>query len=279
MIREMTAGDIAAGLRLCRLSGWNQLECDWALFLELSPHGCRVAEKHGKVVGTVATLRYQDQFSWLAMVLVDPAERGAGIGTRLLKEGLMLLDDEACVRLDATPLGRPLYQRYGFVQEFALSRMTAVVDARRLRAASSRVRPMREEDLPAVLAWDRDVFGADRQPLLRQSFHHAPGCAWVADRESLQGYCFGRPGYKYHQLGPIVAKNENIASELVSECLQRQNGRGFAIDAPTASSAWMAQLASFGFAEERPFVRMCRGTRQQAGACAQIFGIAGPEFG
>ena len=279
MIREMTAGDIAAGLRLCRLSGWNQFEQDWALFLKLSPHGCRVAEKHGKVVGTVATLRYQDRFSWLAMVLVDPAERGAGIGTRLLKEGLMLLEDEACVRLDATPLGRPLYERHGFVEEFALSRMTAVVDARRLLPVSSRVRPMREEDLSAVFACDLDAFGADRQPLLRQSFHQAPGAAWVAGRAALQGYCFGRPGYKYDQLGPIAAINETIASELVSQCLQHQNGCRFAIDTPTASSAWMARLASFGFEEERSFVRMRRGAYQHTGGCAEIFGIAGPEFG
>jgi hypothetical protein len=56
----MTASDISAGLRLCRLSGWKPLECDWRLFLKLSPHGCRVAEKQGKVVGTVAALRYQE---------------------------------------------------------------------------------------------------------------------------------------------------------------------------------------------------------------------------
>jgi hypothetical protein len=33
----MTASDISAGLRLCRLSGWNQLECDWTLFFETEP--------------------------------------------------------------------------------------------------------------------------------------------------------------------------------------------------------------------------------------------------
>lgn len=277
--RKMLTGDIAAGLRLCRLSGWNQLEHDWVLFLRLSPRGCRVAEKHGKVVGTVATLRYQDRFSWLAMVLVDPAERGAGLGTRLLQEGLMLLDNDACVRLDATPLGRPIYKRHGFIEELALSRMTATADAHPIRAGSSHIRRMREEDLPSIFAWDMEAFGADRQALLRQVFRLGPGYAWVSEDRDLQGYCFGRPGYKYQQLGPIVAKNEIIASELVSECLLHQSGMGFAIDTPTICPAWLAQLTSLGFTEERPFARMQRGEHQQTGWYDQVFGIAGPEFG
>lgn len=61
VLREMTRADIPAGLRMCPLRGWNQFEPDWALFLRLNPHGCCVAEKHGKVVGTVAALRYQDR--------------------------------------------------------------------------------------------------------------------------------------------------------------------------------------------------------------------------
>lgn len=278
-LRDMVTSDIAAGLRLCRASGWNQLEHDWAAFLEFSPRGCRVAEKSGKVVGTVATLRYQDRFSWLSMVLVDPAERGAGIGTRLLQEGLLLLRDESCIRLDATPLGRPIYERHGFVEEFGLKRMTVAARMRARDGAPSRVRPMREHDFPAVFAWDAQIFGADRSRLLRRWFRLAPDCASVVEGAEMEGYCFGRPGYKYNQLGPIVAKNEIIASELVSECLRRAGNHGFSIDAPTAPSEWMAQLTALGFTEERPFMRMRRGAHPNAGVCASLFGIAGPEFG
>src|SRR5258708_17082276 len=124
LLRNMTADDIPAGLRLCRASGWNQLESDWNVFLNWNPSACRVAERDGNVVGTVAALRYGDCFSWLSMVLVDPTERGAGIGTRLLQEGLALLRED-CVRLDATPLGRPLYARNGFVDEYPLIRIQA----------------------------------------------------------------------------------------------------------------------------------------------------------
>lgn len=278
-LRDMLTSDIAAGLRLCRASGWNQLEHDWAAFLEFSPGGCRVAEKNGKVVGTVTTLRYQEQFSWLSMVLVDPAERGAGIGTRLLQEGLMLLKHENCVRLDATPLGRPIYERHGFVEEFPLKRMAVSASTYNAASLSSRIRRMRESDLPAVFAKDAKVFGADRSLLLRRWLQLAPGCAFVAEGGGMEGYCFGRPGCKYSQLGPIVAKNEIIASELISECMRRAPNDAFAIDAPAISAEWMAQLTALGFVEERPFTRMSRGERPNATPCASLFAIAGPEFG
>ena len=277
-IREMTEPDIGAGLRLCRLSGWNQLEPDWSLFLELSPRGCRVAEKHGTVVGTVATLRYQDRFSWLAMVLVDPAERGAGIGTTLLEEGLAILRGEECIKLDATPLGEPLYARHGFVEEFPLARMTAPRGHRPPLVDSRQVRPMRQEDLPGILFWDQNAFGADRGPLLLHFFTQASQYAWVAGENKILGYCFGRPGHKYDQIGPIVAKDENVAAALVSASIADRE-RPSVIDAPIAKAAWVARLNSFGFTQERPFVRMRCGVERRPELENTVFGIAGPEFG
>lgn len=278
-LRDMATSDIPSGLRLCRASGWNQLEHDWAAFLAFSPGGCRVAEKNGQVVGTVTTLRYQERFSWLSMVLVDPAERGAGIGTRLLQEGLMLLKQENCVRLDATPLGRAIYERHGFIEEFPLKRMAVSTRAYKAVCRSSRIRQIRESDLPSVFAWDREVFGADRSLLLRRWLELAPDCAFIAEGGGVEGYCFGRPGHKYSQLGPIVAKNEMIAGELISECLRRATNDAFAIDAPAISAEWIAQLTALGFVEERPFTRMSRGGRPNASPWAALFAIAGPEFG
>src|SRR5918993_4962233 len=91
-LRVMTCTDVESGLRLCRAAGWNQVARDWQLFLTVNPDGARVLDQRDQVVGTVTSLRY-GPFGWLAMVLVDPAERGHGLGTRLLTVGLDLLRD------------------------------------------------------------------------------------------------------------------------------------------------------------------------------------------
>src|SRR5579863_7651316 len=117
-IRPMTMHDLAAGMQLCRLSCWNQLEEDWRCFLDGTAGSGWLAEQDGVAIGTVATLRYRPGFAWLSMMLVDPAHRRTGVGSQLLATALAALTDEACVRLDATPAGEPLYRRFGFVAEY-----------------------------------------------------------------------------------------------------------------------------------------------------------------
>jgi ribosomal protein S18 acetylase RimI-like enzyme len=276
-MREMTRQDIAAGLRLCRIARCNQTENDWSLFLELSPEGCRVAEKSGRVIGTVTTLPYQDRFSWLSMILVDPQERRAGIGTKLLQGGLQLLDGMACIRLDATPAGRELYRKHGFTDEYTLSRMTISSSPAKKPAISGRVRRMRQQDLAAVYNRDREVFGADRRVILDELFQRAPEFAWIAGEERMQGYCFSRPGPLYRQLGPIVADGAEIAASLVTQCLL-QTTEPVVIDAPQQPE-WLQWLNAMGFAEERRFIRMYLGENRYPGVPTATYGIVGPEFG
>src|SRR5690606_6327999 len=110
LYRPMVSGDIPAGLSLCRAAGWNQTAEDWNLFLKLSPKGCCVAvDDEGQVRGTVTTVRYEDHFSWIGMVLVDPSHQRRGIGIQLLREALHVLGDEGTIKLDATPAGRTVY--------------------------------------------------------------------------------------------------------------------------------------------------------------------------
>jgi GNAT superfamily N-acetyltransferase len=279
LIRDMKAQDVAAGLRLCRASGWNQLEADWSLFLQLSPSGCRVAEKNGQIIGTVATLRYQDRFSWLSMVLVDPQERRAGVGTRLLYEGFALLRDEVCIRLDATPQGRLLYIQHGFLDEYSISRLRTSAAGKQIAPVTGKVRRMCERDLAAVIRHDGVIFGADREPVLRSLFARSPEYAWIAVASGIEGYCFGRPGFLYPQLGPIIADDESIAAELVSQCLAHSSGQRFGIDAPQHCASWLQWLTSNGFSEERSFVRMHRGQNRYPGRTEFVFGVVGPEFG
>jgi GNAT superfamily N-acetyltransferase len=281
--RKMGPQDIPAGLRLCRASGWNQVEDDWHLFLTLRPYGCRVAEENGEVVGTVATLRYEERFSWVAMMLVDPERRRAGIGRKLLSEALDLLNNERCVRLDATPTGREMYRLYGFEDEYPLLRFARPAERRQASSVKGIVRQMMKADLAEVFAFDCQAFGADRSAILTSLFRRSPNYAWVsestASHSGTQGYCLGRPGFRYHQIGPVVASDERIAGELVAQCIHANAGVCFGIDAPQHSRSWREWLIEQGFVEERPFVRMCRGELRDPGEFGSVFAIVGPEFG
>lgn len=277
-IRQMTEEDIPAGGRLCRASGWNQIESDWRLFLEQNAEGCLVAEIDGEVAGTVATLPYQNRFTWLAMVLVEPSKRRNGIGTKLLEQALGRSGDNTCVRLDATAAGRQIYPRYGFHDEYPISRMVCARPHTALHRQRADARPVRSEDLPRILELDREVFGADREPVLRSLQARAPEYAWLIADSHIKGYCFGRDGFDYQQIGPVVATDEHVAQALVSCCL-RADTKPHLIDVPEHSTAWLDWLHLIGFLKERSFTRMFRGESKYPGDPKRVFAAAGPELG
>jgi GNAT superfamily N-acetyltransferase len=278
--RDMTRADIEAGLALCRASGWNQMRRDWELFLHLSPRGCRVAVKNGQVVGTVTTVRYEERFCWIGMVLVDPAERRQGIGTRLLHESLAVLKGERSIRLDATPAGHTVYRQFDFIDEYWLSRMETKRFDSPVKTEDNSARPMIESDLPQVLEIDREIFGADRGAMLAWMLEGAPEYAWVVERDNrIEGYTLGRHGYKFEHVGPVIAQDHGVALTLVKACLSRNAGRPFILDASRHSSEWKEELESLGFREQRPFIRMFHGVNLFPGLPEKQFAILGPEFG
>jgi GNAT superfamily N-acetyltransferase len=278
LIREMNVADIPGGLHLCQSSGWNQTERDWQHFLAAAPHGALAAFENGRVIGSVATLPY-GPFTWISMVLVDPAARRKGLGTLLLERGLALVPEQVVARLDATPAGEVLYRRLGFAAEYGLKRWFLEANRRGSRHAAG-ARLLTPADWPAIHAMDVRAFGASRATLLKRLANEASEYAWVAEHDGrLEGYLLGRHGRIREHLGPLIANNAETAGRLLDACLAAHPERTVFLDAPDDQRSWSAMLAERGFAIERPFLRMCRGQLVTPGQPSQVYAITGPEFG
>jgi GNAT superfamily N-acetyltransferase len=276
-LRTMTADDIPAGMRLKDLAGWNQTPADWMCFLEGSPSGCFAAEVEGKMVGTAATIVYEQRFAWIGMVLVDPAFRGRGIGTRLLQKTIEHLDGIGIgtMKLDATPAGRPIYQKLGFKDEYEIERWLLK-------------RPVPEADPAlglqpvsnAVLQLDREIFGADRGSLLRSLASENPDFAMVAEHDAeIAGYTFGRRGTLADHLGPWMARDEETATKLLDEFTRRSSRETVFVDALKERRFVSRMLLARGFKVSRPLTRMVRGPNPYPGRPDLLCAILGPEFG
>ena len=278
-VREMTAEDIPAGMRLKTLAGWNQVEADWRLFLDASPGGCFVTTDDQQVIGTVTTMSYGTRFGtrlgWIGMLLVDPDHRRKGIGTRLMRRAMQHLEACTTMGLDATPLGRPLYERLGFRPVADLQRM--VLDSAPPPGAPQHgIVPLGQ---PADWALDRRAFGADRQDLLGALQARTPALAWQRTHsDRMQGYCLGRRGTTYTQIGPLVAKQVEDAVALCQAALRACAGEPVLLDVPLSKERFRRHLAELGFVDRRAFTRMVVGA-DPPGTFARQFVIAGPEFG
>lgn len=280
LYRPMTPGDIPSGLALCRSAGWNQSLRDWTVLLNTNPGGAHVAmDENGKVMGTVTTMRYNNHFSWISMLLVDPIRQRQGIGLQLLRESLQILSNEDTVKLDATQAGRAVYVQLNFVDEYAVSRLQNRALAVS-RLPDSPARPIRQNDMPSVLAFDREIFGADRRPVLEWMFEGAPQYAYlIEDQKSITGYCFGRSGHNFTHIGPVVSRHPDAAKQILSSALRNCEGKPVIVDALHHTLEWNEWLTSLGFELQRPFIRMFRGTNAHPGLPQNQFAILGPEFG
>jgi GNAT superfamily N-acetyltransferase len=273
----MTAADIPAGMRLKDLAGWNQTPADWERFLAASPSGCFVAEVNGQAVGTAATIVYENRFAWIGMVLVDPEFRGRGIGTRLLESAIEFLDGMGVptMKLDATPQGKPIYEKLGFSTEFEIERWAFERPAR-----GEQPQPSARAPLAKILSWDREVFGADRSELLRSLDRESPDFTITVGAEGeLAAYALGRRGSRADHLGPWVSRNEAGARELLDEFLRRSKRESIVVDGVKRSPFALALLRAKGFAFSRPLTRMVRGPNCFPGQPELMCSVLGPEFG
>ena len=293
-IRALTVEDLAGALSLSTTAGWNQQLNDWRFLLRMAPAGAFAAIIDDRVVGTAIGIDYGG-FAWIAMMLVDPHYRGRGLGRRLLEAAMDAVPPNRRIRLDATPLGRPLYERYGFEVEATLSRHVsdgAHRGAAPSSYASSAVQPLTAVDLDGVIQQDRRTFGGRRGAVLEWAFQGAPRYAHTVRSENgFLAYCLGREGRLFDQIGPVVAGDDLAAHALVNAALDAAGSRPVAIDVFDSRTAFSASLQERGFVVERPLIRMCRAAESAAsrnGAAESAhdssrrgheLAIFGPEFG
>jgi len=275
----MTPADIPLGMRLKDEAGWNQTEADWRRLLALAPAGCFVACVGGQGVGTAVAVVVDGKAGWLAMVLVLPEYRRRGIGTALLQTAMRFLEDQGIrsIKLDATPLGKKVYDRMGFVEEYGLQRR----QGQGRRSTFERVTPLTDADWADVLDLDTKVYGVHRGGVLR-SFHAAcPHRARVYRHPDgrLLGYLFVRPGSRAWHLAPWAAVEPEAAVQLLRATLNDLADEPVFFDVPGPNRAGVALAEEYGFSIQRPFIRMFRGENPWPGRPEWVYATSGPEKG
>lgn len=132
LLRDPRAGDMGIVVQqqaelYTREYGWNSefealvAEIVARFLREFDPSGerCWIAEKDGKVIGSVFVVRHDETTAKLRMLYVDASARGLGIGNRLVEETLRFARQAGYKRmiLWTTSIltdARKLYQRAGF---------------------------------------------------------------------------------------------------------------------------------------------------------------------
>jgi ribosomal protein S18 acetylase RimI-like enzyme len=235
-IRKLGPDDLRRCVALSVDRGWSPERAKWALLL-----GCAEAfgvdapdgavPRRGRLAGAVVLTRWGPDLASVGMMLVATRYARRGLGRALMEHLLAEAGGDATVMLFATDMGRPLYEKLGFlpvrrnvsfVGTFRPGRVDVGATA---GALPGFVRPAAEADLPSILAVDRAAFGADRSRVLTRLPGFAEHLAVLETDQGISGYAAAWRNLPSSAIiGPVVAPDAEAAKRLIADLAAKVSG-------------------------------------------------------
>ena len=275
-LRAMCATDLGAAHALSVAVHWPHRLVDWEFAFALGQG--LVAERDGEVVGTAFLWRWGPRHATLGLVIVDPRCQGRRIGQRLM-QGLLDGLDGVTVLLHATPEGRGLYERAGFVTtgEVRQHQGQAVQAPLVALERGVRLRPASRRDLPRLVALDARASGMAREALLRRLLETGKTVVLDRDGEAL-GFAISRRFGRGRVIGPVVAPDAAGARALIAHWVNLHAGKFVRIDVDFATglTEWLETL---GLQRAGGPAAMVRGPDLARGTTPRQFALVSQAFG
>src|SRR4051812_43385693 len=251
--------------------GWPHRRADIAALIELG-RGRLARAGDGWTLGVGLCWPFGNTAARMGLVVVSPDSQGLGIGRRLMER---LLADAAprSVMLLATPAGRPLYEKLGFVKIGAVCQHQGEYGGG--RRPDPRIRAATSEDRSAVLRLDAAAFGVPRPAILDHLL--AVGRAFVLVEDGgITGYAVERAFGHGSVVGPVVAATEPDAIALFDAAARP----GFVrVDRPSDAADFGRHLTTCGLALDSESPAMLRGDWPAATGPQRIYALASHALG
>jgi GNAT superfamily N-acetyltransferase len=212
-IRRLKADDLEAAQALSREFQWPHRVEDWQFALA---HGQGAAAvRDGELVGTAVCWPWGKRCATLGLVLVSTRMQGQRVGQHLMHAAMAGLEDRT-VLLHATPEGRGLYERMGFVITGEVRQHQNLAAPAPLVALpqGERLRPLGRNDAPALVALDARAAGMPREAMLRQLLAEGDTVVLARGGEAI-GFSIVRRFGRGHAIGPVVAPDLASAQALI----------------------------------------------------------------
>ncbi|WGF87454.1 GNAT family N-acetyltransferase [Marinivivus vitaminiproducens] len=260
-LRALDRADLAAVHALSQEAGWPHRVEDWRFALDVGS-GVVAMRDDGSLVGSAMAWRFGPDVGTVGMIIVSRAMRSRGLGRRLLRHAVTAFGAGA-LELNATAAGLALYASEGFAETGRVVRQHQglLQPVMPLRADDVELRPAAPDD-PAILALDREAYGADRGRAFRRL--PAETEARIAWRHGAPaGFALCRPFGRGHVVGPVVAPDDSLAAALASALLEQLAGRFVRMDLMDGEDALAGLVQASGLAPVEPVVTMRRGDRPE----------------
>lgn len=255
-IRSMAREEVDELVSWAAAEGWNPGRQDAQLFWQNHPEAFIAAELEGELIGGGAITSYDGTFGFMGFFIIRPEYRGQGFGdvlwqarkTRLLGR----LTEGAAIGMDGVLNMRPYYEKGGFKYQFTSRRLENRQTTADMPATlyDDWVVPLSDVPEAALLEFDRSCFPAHRANFLKAWSAQTGAGAWAVCRDQdLAGYVIVRPAEEGFKVGPLFAKDQEVARTLYRCAAAFAAGAPLVIDVPDRNPDAVALFSEIGLKE------------------------------
>jgi GNAT superfamily N-acetyltransferase len=278
-IRPLTDPDLEAADTIIKLAFRSSAgrSRDLQLYRRIQPDGWFVAAKEDQPVGMVGATNY-GTIAHVGLMAVHPDAQRQGIGMALMQFLLARLDQQhvPLVTLDASEMGRPLYDKLGFVPYDETLKFEHHGNFANLERPSN-IQSISIRELDELARWDSTFFGANRHEVLQALLSFFPGRGLMLrdGTGQIAGYLFAQG----NRIGPWVMRPSRNAEALLQAALALPFEGTLSLDVPEVNQDAMVLLQRYGFEQRRANRHMGRGQSESPGLRKQIYAQASLAIG
>ena len=228
----------------------------------LEPQGCLGIWSGPELLGTVQYVVY-GPYAVIGLVATEPGAQGRGVARAGMDFVLGTLEQRGIETtvLDASALGKPLYDTLGFLERGTSYRykLRDGLLAGRFGEAprAPRVRHAQPKDLSWMLELDFQAMGADRSRLLQALFAQAGVRVGVLEGRGFAFVCGT-------QIGPLIARGPQAARALLEAVLTLEFASAPEVCVPAQNPQVCTLLEEQGFERQKVLTYMERGPARAA---------------
>ncbi|MCP9880890.1 GNAT family N-acetyltransferase [Cyanobium sp. Alchichica 3B3-8F6] len=293
-IRALNKADLPLVTAWARAEQFAPGRGDFAIYRHTDRQGFWVGCLDGRPIGCIAGVRYNAEYGFIGLFLVQPEYRGQGYGRQLWCHALAHLEGIPCIGIEAATDRIADYASWGFVAASPTRRWQRIVEERApvegsaLSQRSAAAEGLSLVEGPAIPDAAVQAYDAVREPSPRPHFladwlHHPAGTVLALIDAAGACHGFGRirpcllqrgEGWR---IGPLLADTPALAVRLLEALMERHPGVVL-IDAPGANPQAAPLLQQLGFAVVGESLRMVRGVLP-AVPLNDVYGLACLELG
>ncbi|SCM93470.1 Uncharacterized protein BWINRASL_01495 [Bacillus mycoides] len=234
-----------------------------------------------ELIASAAIILYGETLASIGMVIVHPDYKGRGIGKAITDSCVKSVSTQTPIMLIATDEGKPLYEKLGFRAVSYVSKYICNSYNVNYTSAGNEEYMMNYEecDLEGIIKIDEYAFGTNRREFLKERIMQSERCIVVKDKEqNVLGYGMSIQTPENKIIGPVVAKNDTMAIEIVHYLAREHNGK-LRMDVPEGKKDFMKELEIIGFQKVNTPPIMIKNRDQLLKRNNKLYGIAAQIFG